>query len=72
MTNISVGDSEVRRVQILNLQTTKHMSLSDHLSKFSLWCKLLYGSFVGSSDKSASLSTVQEREEAWRAIIRHL
>jgi len=36
---LPIGDPEVRKVQILNTQTTEHKSLSDRLAKFSSWSR---------------------------------
>lgn len=73
---IPVGDPEVKRVQALNLESAEQVTLPDRLSKFSSWCKVKQAVARllrrTKSDKSTSHSTVQEREDAQRIIIRDL
>lgn len=71
---LTVGDPEVRKVQTLNTQTVIHKSLSDRMEKFSSWSHCV--SVVARlrrrllKDKSDSLSTVSERQNAELIIIK--
>ncbi|XP_025755466.1 uncharacterized protein LOC109196819 [Oreochromis niloticus] len=71
-----VGDPEVRKVQTLNSQTTEHRSLCDRLTRFSSWSHAV--SAIARlkrfllRDKSKSLSTVTERQNAEMVIIKDL
>ncbi|KAF7641096.1 hypothetical protein LDENG_00294180, partial [Lucifuga dentata] len=76
ITEIPIGDPELKKVQTLNVQATEQVSLSDRLSKFSSWYKATQA--VArllrrvKSDKSTGHSTVQERKDAQCIIIRNL
>ncbi|KAL6490035.1 hypothetical protein MHYP_G00003800 [Metynnis hypsauchen] len=74
--DLSVGDPEVRKAQTLQTKTTEQSGLIDRLSKFSSWSRAIQA--VArllrriKGDKSNALSTVSERENAERLIIREL
>ncbi|XP_026214228.1 uncharacterized protein LOC113160973 [Anabas testudineus] len=74
ITEITIGDPEVRKVQSLNVQTTEQIGLSHCLLRFSSWYKVtqaiarLLRRIRG--NKSTGHSTVQEREEAGCIIVR--
>ncbi|XP_041850910.1 uncharacterized protein LOC121646099 isoform X1 [Melanotaenia boesemani] len=76
ITEISLGDPEVKRAQTLNVQTKEDLNLSQRLIKFSSWYKTIQA--VARllrrvrGDKSASHSTVQEREDAQCVILKDL
>ncbi|XP_051803945.1 uncharacterized protein LOC127533924 [Acanthochromis polyacanthus] len=73
---LPVGDPEVRKVQALSTQTVVHKSLSDHIAKFSSWSRAV--SAVARlkryllKDKSKTLTTVTERQNAEMVIIKDL
>ncbi|KAK3519921.1 hypothetical protein QTP70_007773 [Hemibagrus guttatus] len=76
ITEIPIGDPEVKRVQTLNVQALRQVNLSDLLSKFSSWYKATQAVARllrrAKGDKSTIHSTVQEREEARCIILRDL
>lgn len=73
---LPVGDPEVRGAQTLNTETTEQVSLADRLSGLSSWSRATRA--VArilrrvNKDKSNSLSTVKEREDAERLIVKDL
>ncbi|XP_026015330.1 uncharacterized protein LOC113016608 [Astatotilapia calliptera] len=73
---LSVGDPEVKETRTLNTETVEQDSLTYRLAKFSSWTRAICA--VArilrriNKDKSIGLSTVQEREEAERLIIKDL
>ncbi|XP_051792767.1 uncharacterized protein LOC127530320 [Acanthochromis polyacanthus] len=76
ITEIPVGDPEVKKVQTLHVQTTEKVNLTDRLSKFSSWYKATQAVArllrCVKRDKSTGHSTVQEQEDAQRIIIKDL
>ncbi|XP_032396233.1 uncharacterized protein LOC116704734 [Etheostoma spectabile] len=76
VTEIQIGDPEVKGVQTLNVQTKEQVSLSDRLSRFSSWYKAtqavarLLRRVKG--NKSTGHSSVKEREDAQCIIIKDL
>lgn len=73
---LALGDPEVRRVQTLNTATKEQISLASYLVNISSWSRATQA--VArilrriKKDKSTHLSTVQERENAERLIIKDL
>nr|XP_033494102.1 uncharacterized protein LOC117264333 [Epinephelus lanceolatus] len=76
ITEIPIGDPEVKKVQTLHVQSTEQVSLSDRLSRFSSWYKATQAVACllrrVKSDKSTGHSTVQEREDAQCIVIKDL
>ncbi|XP_026054611.1 uncharacterized protein LOC113040501 [Carassius auratus] len=74
-TALTIGDPEVRQAQTLSAQATE-VSLSDRLSKLSSWSGAVQAVARlirrAKGDKSSSHSTVAEREDAKRIIIKDL
>ena len=73
---LSIGDPEVKRAQALNTGTSKRFSLAERLSAFSSW-SLAVRAVARiqrriNNDKSSGHTTVIEREEAERFIIKDL
>ncbi|CAL9702153.1 unnamed protein product [Knipowitschia caucasica] len=66
--DISLGDPEVKKVQVRNTLITEHLSLSDRLKGFSSWYKATQSIArlirLVKRDKTTNHSTVQERGKA--------
>ncbi|XP_058481739.1 uncharacterized protein LOC131457006 [Solea solea] len=76
VTEVQIGDPEVKRIQTLHTWTSEQVSLSDRLSRFSTWSRATQAIARlirrARGDKSTDHSTVQEREDAWCIIIKDL
>ncbi|XP_058509227.1 uncharacterized protein LOC131475275 [Solea solea] len=76
VTEVQIGDPEVKRTQTLHTWTSEQVSLSDRLSRFSTWSRATQAIARlirrARGDKSTDHSTVQEREDAWCIIIKDL
>ena len=76
ISELPLGDPEVKGAQTLSTETTEQDSLADRLSGFSSWSRAVRA--VArilrriNKDKSNGLSTVEEREDAERLIIKDL
>lgn len=76
ISELTVGDPEVRSVLALSTKTTECVSLIDRFSKFSSWSRATRA--VArilrriSKNRSNSLTSVIEREEAEHCLIKHL
>ncbi|XP_067275875.1 uncharacterized protein [Pseudorasbora parva] len=75
-TQLPIGDPEVKKAQSLNTQTVQYSCLSNCLTRLSSWSKVIQA--VARllrrvrKDKSSDHSTVAEREDAKRIIIKDL
>ncbi|KAL6463231.1 hypothetical protein MHYP_G00276220 [Metynnis hypsauchen] len=73
---LPIGDPEIKVVHTLNMEDAEHLSLIDRLTNFSSWLRAIQA--VArilrriNKDKSNSLTTVTERENAQRVIIKAL
>lgn len=76
ITELTIGDPEVKRSQALSTQTAEQVSLSDHVSRLSLWSKAIQAVACfycqTKKDMSNCLSTVMEHDTAECIIIRDL
>ncbi|XP_046898685.1 uncharacterized protein LOC124482244 isoform X1 [Hypomesus transpacificus] len=76
VTDIPLGDPEVKKVHSLNTLKTEHSSLSDKLVKFSSWYKATQAIArlirCAKKDKATGHSTVQERQNAQCVILKDL
>ncbi|KAL7842113.1 hypothetical protein SRHO_G00238020 [Serrasalmus rhombeus] len=73
---LDIGDPEVRAAQSLTTETTKQFNIADRLSRFSSWSQAVRAVArilrCISKNKSNSLTTVEERENAESVIIKNL
>lgn len=74
VSKLPLGDPEVRKAQTLNTRKTEQVSLADRLSNLSFWSRASQTvAFILrriSKDRSNGFSTVMERENAERLIIK--